>query len=80
MNQREPIVEYKGRATMPERHECCIQAWRNLWPQVGNREWYWVLRPPNAKFTFELRIVFCPWCGERLPNRGKVVTKEVGNG
>lgn len=66
---------------MPERHDCCIAARRHLVPRIGNGSWYWVLRPRSSeKVSFELRVLYCPWCGESLPDRGRLVVREVRDG
>lgn len=83
---RDLAKRHEVRRSMPEQHACCYAARRHLVPQFDGDAWVWKVRawifmPLAGKPGVALpQISYCPWCGEKLPDRGRLQTEEVENG
>lgn len=64
----------------PEQHACCIAAKRYLRATCDTLEWTWHFVDPFVKVRSSAqdpRVIYCPWCGEKLPTRGRLRVEEV---
>lgn len=76
MNQRQLAAQHEARKSKPEAHECSYAARHHLFPVFTEGGWLWTLRSrgyPEVSWP----ITFCPWCGVRLPDRGRLKVEEV---
>lgn len=83
MDQHELAKRHEARKSMPEQHKCCHAALRYLRTLFSAGQWRWFISPrcislscPPQKIA-DLLITHCPWCGEMLPDRGRLVVEEA---
>jgi len=86
MNQCELAKRHEIRKSMPEPHTCCHAARQHLCPRKADGVWQWYLmgRERGAigtrrAFPHDILINYCPWCGEKLPDCGRLVVTEANN-
>jgi len=65
----------------PEAHDCGAVARVYLEPFKLGGQWFWRIKHRywNGKHA-QVTLLFCPWCGERLPERGRLRVDEVQDG
>ncbi len=71
MNQSELAKRHAIRKSMPEQHTCCHATHRYLYSTFEDGEWRWRV---HIVLPF---ITHCPWCGEKLPDRGRLKIEEA---
>lgn len=54
----------------PYAHECCPNATERLRTVSYVGEWKWFLNT-WASTVARLPVVYCPWCGDKLPRSNK---------
>jgi len=66
----------------PELHGCCVAARRYLRTSCDSLQWTWHFVDPFVRVRSGAQdpiVVYCPWCGEKLPERGRLRVTEVGD-
>lgn len=70
------------RKSKPEQHTCSVLARKYLTPFLDGDKWVWQLsynKLNNGLERYGMRsliVQYCPWCGSKLPDRGRLVLRQ----